>query len=207
MSLGSLKYLPATRGTLLKLRRRLQVVRRGKEVLEMRRDQIIREVFILINKVREREKIEEEILSTINELLKIKALRGEREFETLVGQITPPKIKLLYLSYQGIPVPQVKVVKDPETNKVKDPEISGIIHKLWSSFKKLLEIVNMELAVEKLLEYLSYINRIVNSLERNIIPQLEETIRYIEEKIDEEMISEFIVLKRISQMLRERRRI
>ena len=207
MSLGSLRYLPATRGTLLKLRRRLQVVRRGKEILEMRRDQIIQEVFVLVNKIREREKIEEEILSTINELLKVKALRRGGEFETIAGQITPPKVKLLYVSYQGIPVPQVKVVKDPETNKVKDPEISGIIHKLWSSFKKLLEIVNIELAVEKLLEYLSYINRIVNSLERNIIPQLEETIRYIEEKIDEEMISEFVVLKRISQMLRERRRI
>ena len=71
--------------------------------------------------------------------------------------------------------------------------------RLWKVLKRLFELANLEVAVEKLSRQLNYINRIVNSLEKNVIPNLKETIRYVEEKVNEEMLEEFVRLREVAK--------
>ncbi len=199
MSISSLGYLPASRGTLLALRNKLQLVKRGKEILEMRRDQLVGEVFRLIEKLRERGEIEKRYIEALAKIAELRVYRGEQEFRSIIGLVKPPEIEILLISIQGVAVPQAKITEEPDFSLIKDPEYRKALEDLWVSLKELIEMSNIEMAIERLVEQLSYINRVVNSLEKNIIPSLEDAIRYIGEKLDEEMLGEHIRIMKIRE--------
>jgi len=183
----------------MRLRQQLNLVVRGKEILEMRREQLIKELFEIMDKLKERDSIEHEYLRALEEVCRLRALRGEYEYRSITSLIEPPKAEVLLISIQGVTVPQVRITRDPDLSKIKDPEYRRSFEMLWKVLKKLFELANLEVAVEKLSKQLNYINRIVNSLEKNVIPNLKEAIRYVEEKVDEEMLEEFVRLREIAK--------
>lgn len=191
----SSRFLTVSRGTLIRLRRQLELVRRGKEVLEMRREQLVREIFRLIDKLKARLEVERGYIRALEEISKIRVYRGEQEFLSITGLVKRPIIDIRPVSIQGVPVPQAEIVSEPDVSLIRDPEYHKVLEQLWETFHKLIEIANAEIAVEKLGEQLAYINRVVNSLEKSIIPSLEESIRYIGERLEEEMIEEFVRLR------------
>ncbi|MCD6096270.1 MAG: V-type ATP synthase subunit D [Thermoprotei archaeon] len=199
MSISSLQFLPASRGTLVKLRRQLNLVVRGKEILEMRREQLVKELFEIMDKLKERGGIEHEYLRVLEEVCRLRTLRGEYEYRSITSLIEPPEAEVLLISIQGVTVPQVRITRDPDLSKIKDPEYRMAFERLWKVLKRLFELANLEVAVEKLSRQLNYINRIVNSLEKNVIPNLKETIRYVEEKVNEEMLEEFVRLREVAK--------
>jgi len=193
----SYKFLPISRGTLIKLRNRLKLMKRGKEVLEMRREQLIREITNLLMVIKKRPEVEHRLVNEIHEISRVRLIRGEVEFTSLISLVKSPIIEILPYSIQGVPVPQIKIVSDPDLSNLKDPELKRLANNFWEIMKELIEIANAEIAIEKLANYLNYINRIVNSLEKNLIPQLEKLIKYVEERVEEESLEEFIRLKKI----------
>jgi len=199
MSVSSLRFLPASRGTLMRLRQQLNLVVRGKEILEMRREQLIKELFEIMDKLKERDAIEHEYLRALEEICRLRTLRGEYEYCSITSLVEPPKAEVLLISIQGVTVPQVRITREPDLSKIKDPEYRRAFEMLWNVLKKLFELANLEVAVEKLSRQLNYINRIVNSLEKNVIPSLREAIRYVEEKVDEEMLEEFVRLREVAK--------
>jgi len=199
MSSQLLGYLPASRGTLLMLRRKLELIRRGKNILEMRRDQLVREIFLLIDKLKKRADIEKKFVEALEALSVLRMYRGEQEFRSMLELVKPPEIEVLLISVQGVPVPQARVKKEPDLSLIKDPEYRMTFKKLWEAVKELIEISNIEVIVERLTAQLSYINRVVNSIEKKLIPSFEETIRYIEEKLEEEVLGEYIRLMKIRE--------
>ncbi|HFC49180.1 MAG TPA: hypothetical protein ENJ59_00450, partial [Thermofilum sp.] len=113
--------------------------------------------------------------------------------------VKPPKLQMLLESVQGVPVPKVKVVEEPDFSRIIDPEYRKALETLWEALHEMIEIANKEMAVERLCRQLQYINRVVNSLDKNLIPQLREAISRIEEKVSEEEIEEFMRLKMIGE--------
>ncbi|HDJ97079.1 MAG TPA: hypothetical protein ENG54_01265 [Thermofilum sp.] len=192
---SQLQFLPASRGTLLRLREQLELVERGKNVLEMRRDQLVKEVFLLMDELRYRAHAEHEYLKAIRALDRIRSLRGEHDFISKTNLVKPPKLQTLLESVQGVPVPKVKVVEEPDFSRIIDPEYRKALETLWEALHEMIEIANKEMAVERLCRQLQYINRVVNSLDKNLIPQLREAINRIEEKVSEEEIEEFVRIK------------
>ncbi len=199
---ASLRFLPASRGTLIKLRERLELVRRGKNVLEMRRDQLIKEVFSLVDQIRKRSEAESAYIEALQRFSRLRALRGEHQFKSLASIIIPPRVEVVPVSIQGVLTPQVRLEAEPDFSKVLDPELRRALEELWKALKNMIEITNMEIAVERLCEQLQYINRVVNSLEKNLIPQLVETIRHVEERVEEEELGEFVRIKFVSGSFR-----
>ena len=194
-----LQFLPASRGTLLRLRERLELVERGKDVLEMRRDQLVKEVFLLMDELRYRAHAEHEYLKAIRVLDRIRSLRGEHDFISKTNLVKPPKLQVLLESVQGVPVPKVMVLEEPDFSRIVDPEYKKAIETLWDALHEMIEIANKEMAVERLCKQLQYINRVVNSLDKNLIPRLKEAISRIEEKVSEEEIEEFVRIKMMGE--------
>ncbi len=194
-----LAFLPASRGTLLLLRRKLQLVKRGKDVLQMRRDQLVKEVFSIMDELRKRPQAEQQYAEAARLVSKIRMSRGEHEFLSLSNLANPPKIETVIVSYQGVAVPQARIAAEPDFSKITDPEYRTVLEKLWDAVKTMIEVANKEIAVEKLCEQLQYINRVVNSLEKNLIPRLEDALRHIEERVTEEEIEEFVRIKIIGE--------
>lgn len=200
MSSNILGYLPASKGTLLALRHKLELIQRGKNILEMRRDQLVREVFLLIDKLEKRTESERKFARALEKLSILRIYRGEQEFNSILGLVKPPEIEILLVSIQGVPVPQAKIKKEPDLSLIKDPEYHKAFKELWEATRELIDIANIEVAIEKLTAQLSYINRVVNSLEKKLIPAFKEAIRYIEEKLEEEVLGEYIRLMKIREL-------
>jgi len=192
---SQLAFLPASRGTLLLLRRRLQLVKRGKEVLQMRRDQLVKEVFAIMDELKKLAEAERKYLEAARRVTQLRMSRGEHDFESIASLVRPPEIDIVIVSRQGVPVPEARIVYEPDYSRVADPEYREALEKLWEAIKTMIIVANKEMEVEKLCEQLQYINRVVNSLERNLIPSLEDTLRHIEERVTEEEIEEFVRMK------------
>ncbi|RLF05751.1 MAG: hypothetical protein DRJ64_05250 [Thermoprotei archaeon] len=199
MSLSEIRFLPVSRGTLIRLKQKLEMIERGKSVLEMRREQLVKEIFLLSRKLSERANIEHEYIRALEDVSRLRLLRGDINFHSMVSLVTPPKIEILPTSVQGVIVPQARIFEEPDLSKINDPEFLRVFKRLWRAIRALIDIANLEVAIEKLSEQLAYINRIVNSLEKSVMPMYKEYISYIEERIEEEMIEEFVKLKGFSE--------
>ncbi|HDJ89815.1 MAG TPA: V-type ATP synthase subunit D [Thermoprotei archaeon] len=201
MSLTSTRFLPISRGTLIYLKNMLNTIERGKNILEMRREQLIKEIFLLSSKLKERASIEHEYIRALEKVARLRLLRGEVEFESMLSLVKPPQIEILPTSIQGVMVPQARIFEEPDLSQLQDPEFLNAFKDLWKIIRILLELSNIEIAIEKLSEQLAYINRVVNSLDKSVIPKYKELIRYIEERIEEQSIDEFIKLKNIHERI------
>lgn len=201
MSLTSIRFLPISRGTLIYLKNMLNTIERGKNILEMRREQLIKEIFLLSSKLKERASIEHEYIRALEKVARLRLLRGEVEFESMLSLVKPPQIEILPTSIQGVMVPQARIFEEPDLSQLQDPEFLNAFKDLWKIIRILLELSNIEIAIEKLSEQLAYINRVVNSLDKSVIPKYKELIRYIEERIEEQSIDEFIKLKNIHERI------
>jgi len=189
----------------VKLREQLQLVRRGKEILEMRRDQLIREIYQLLSEIRERERLEKEFLRIYDKVKELYMVMNADNIRSYARVVRRPELRLLYESLMGVKVPRVDILSEPDFNQVTDLAVHALAEELWKLLYRLIEITRKEAAVENLSKELAYINRVVNSLEKNIIPQLNESIHYVEEKVQEESLSEFVRIKKVRDVVQRRR--
>ncbi|PLJ77234.1 V-type ATP synthase subunit D [Infirmifilum sp. SLHALR2] len=193
--LSELAFLPASRGTLQVLRRRLELVKRGKDVLQMRRDQLAKELLGIMDELQKRPQAEDEFIEASRRAAIMRMARGEYDFRSTASLVRPPKITSIIVSYQGIPVPQARIAEDPDFSQITDPDYREAIEHLWNAVKTMIDVANKELAVEKISDQLLYINRVVNSLEKNLIPALTDVLRRIEERVIEEELEDFVRVK------------
>ncbi|ABL77749.1 V-type ATP synthase subunit D [Thermofilum pendens] len=195
MALQELAFLPASRGTLQYLRRKLDLVKRGKNVLQMRRDQLAKELLAIMDELKKRPEAEKQFIEAARTAALMRMSRGEYEFRSMSSLVKPPKITHVLVSYQGVPVPQARVQEEPDWSKLLDPDYRRVVETLWNAVKTMIDVANKEVAVEKISDQLLYINRVVNSLEKNVIPQLESALRRVEERVVDEELEDFVRVK------------
>jgi V/A-type H+-transporting ATPase subunit D len=195
--------MPISRGALLKLRERLIVARRGKEVLEMRREQLVHELLTSAKKIERRVALDNKLYELFSEAIKLYLTLGEYGYRSVCLALKAPKVETLIESLYGVKVPKVKIVEEPDFSTISDPEVRRLAGALYETLKEAIALAVEEEKVKALASHLEYVNRVTNSLEKIIIPQLEELIRYVSERLEEEMVSEFTALKKLKR-LRER---
>jgi len=191
-----------SRGALLELRKKLELVKRGKEILEMRRDQLIGEAYRLLSKVEERRRLEERFASILREAQKTYLLMGHRGVDSYSCLVKPPKLRLVRRSLLGVIVPKVVELRRPDPGQLPDPSLRGLITELWDLLKEFIELAVEETMLELICKEISYLNRVVNSLEKRLIPQLEEELRYIRIRVEEQSLEEFVRIKKLRDRLR-----
>ena len=196
-----------TRGFLLDLKRRLSFVRDAHELLEMKRDQLIREIRGAITRLKEvRGEVEMEVEELYGELALTHAVYGSQE---LVSASWIPgermEVEILPRSVMGVEVPKVKILKAPSIEKGYPPHIAGLARKASNLIVKLLEIAEIEALIERVAEDLRLTNVRVNALEKVVIPAYEELIKRIGETIEQSQLEEFMRVKLVKKALARRR--
>jgi len=187
----------ATRGTLLAMRQQLAFTRKGKEILEMKRDRIAGELNQLLPEVRKRLEIEDEVMDAyrafINALIKV----GYEEFVNNARVLTGLEVGLKRKLVMGVEEFDIVISKEPEIESIPNPVVQDIARKLYGAFKKLLKLTEIENKIEALAMELMSTARKVNALEKIVIPMYEDLVRYIEERLMEDMLEEFVRTKYI----------
>lgn len=184
-----------TRMELSKLKQRLKVSVRGHKLLKDKQDELMRQFIELIRKNNQlRTNVEERLIKGMQSFVLAKATLNEAFIEELVA--IPPQTVTLDLQEKNIMsvyVPEMNftVVEENEESDFKygylnsNSEMDESITQISNVLNDLLQLTEIEKTCQLMADEIEKTRRRVNALEYRMIPQLEETIYYIEMKLEE----------------------
>ena len=199
MSLGR---VAVTRGVLLRLREQLDFTKRGKELLEMKRDNLAAETNRLLAKIKVRHEFEQRLMEAYGSLRTAYMTLGYSRLQSQAFTARPLEAKVRLRSVMGVLVPEIVPGQKPTIDSITDPSAYAAAKQLTSSMGELLSIAEAEARIESIAQELMLTNRKVNALERVILPSILETLRYIEGRLEEETLEEFFRAKRVKALIK-----
>lgn len=186
-----------TRMELSNLKERLKTATRGHKLLKDKRDELMRRFVDLIrenNKLRQ--EIETALVSNMQDFVLAKSLENDLMVEEIFA--VPTKQVQLFIEKENImsvTVPKMhSQIDNPYGNDEGDvvysylasnSEMDATIQKMDGLVEKLLRLAEVEKSCQLMADEIEKTRRRVNALEHSTIPQLEETIHYIELKLEE----------------------
>jgi V/A-type H+-transporting ATPase subunit D len=192
---------------LLRLRRRLQLARRGHKLLKNKQEKLMQNFFALVEETAElRGKVEEDLFEVEMQFLSGRSTTSYQRIEDVL-RLSPVeaslKVETKYEMNVRIPVFSCEIQESELWYKLSDssPAIDLALKKLFQSFSDLLAMVEKENALFRMSEELEKTRRRVNALEYILIPDLEDTIREISDKLSEAERSNQTRLMKIKEMV------
>lgn len=201
-----------TRMELRRLKNRLKTATRGHKLLKDKSDEMIRQFMLYVREnKRLREEVEEELGDSLKSFMLARAVSSDAVIEEAIAM---PSAKVtLETSSKNVMSVNVPVFTVTE-GKSKDlypysfasvtSELDSSISSLTELLPKLLKLAEVEKTCNMLADEIEKNRRRVNALEYVMIPQLEETIKYIVMKLDENERGATTRLMKVKSMLEER---
>ena len=182
-----------TRMELKKLKARHATAVRGHKLLKDKSDEMIRRFTILLRETKAlRESVESELSDVLKQFAIARSLTPAFEAETAFSMPSVAvNAECETESVMGVDVPKVAIVSEKRADGLPYAysEITGeadySVQKASDLLPKMVALAQTEKAVRMLAEEIERNKRRVNALEYVMIPQLEETIKYIKDKLDE----------------------
>ena len=201
-----------TRMELRRLKTRLKTATRGHKLLKDKSDEMIRQfmVYVRENK-RLREEIEAELSIALKGFTLARAVSSNAVIEEAVMMpATKAEISLSSDNVMSVEVPSISVVehegqdKYPYSFDTVTSELDASIGTLSTLLVKLVKLAEVEKTCNMLADEIEKNRRRVNALEYVMIPQIEETIKYINMKLDENERSSTIRLMKVKSMIEQK---
>ncbi len=201
-----------TRMELRRLKTRLKTATRGHKLLKDKSDEMIRQfmVYVRENK-RIREEIEAELSSALKGFTLARAVSSNAVIEEAVMMpATKAEISLSSDNVMSVEVPSISVVehegqdKYPYSFDTVTSELDASIGTLSTLLVKLVKLAEVEKTCNMLADEIEKNRRRVNALEYVMIPQIEETIKYINMKLDENERASTIRLMKVKSMIEQK---
>ncbi len=193
--MSSIMGVSASRGALLEARKQLQFIKKSTEILEMKRDKVASELNKYLNQLGRREEVERKIMSVYKKFIKALVSVGHEEFKSAASVVSNMETKLHRHLVMGIEEYDVEITKPPSVESISNLVVKEVADEFYKIFIEMLEVAVIENKIEALAYDLMNTARKVNALQKIIIPSYQDLIRYIEERIMEEELSEFVRTK------------
>lgn len=201
-----------TRMELRRLKNRLKTATRGHKLLKDKSDEMIRQFMLYVHEnKRLREEVEEELGDSLKSFMLARAVSSDAVIEEAIA-MPSAKVTLETSSknVMSVNVP-VFMVTEGESKDLYPYSFASVTSELDSSISsltellpKLLKLAEVEKTCNMLADEIEKNRRRVNALEYVMIPQLEETIKYIVMKLDENERGATTRLMKVKSMLEER---
>ena len=195
---------------LLRLRRRLELARRGHKLLKNKQEKLMQNFFALVNETTDlRSRVETVFLEISMHYLEGRSSTGHQALEDALELSTKAgTLDVVLHQEMNVTSPEFTFAI-PERDvsyplSATSPELDAAFEKLLASFPQLLVLVGRENTLFRMAEELEKTRRRVNALEYVLIPDLEEIIRSIEDKLGEQERSSQVRLMKIKDMVKER---
>ncbi len=182
-----------TRMELKKLKARLTTAVRGHKLLKDKSDEMVRRFSVLI---KENKRLRDEVETELSQTLKLfAAARSVTPAYKAEAAFAAPSVLLKAEcgtgTIMGVDVPQITLESDNGNGNLPYAftEITGeadySVERAAQLLPKMVKLAEVEKSVRLLADEIERNKRRVNALEYVMIPQLEETIKYIKDKLDE----------------------
>lgn len=201
-----------TRMELRRLKTRLKTATRGHKLLKDKSDEMIRQFMLYVREnKRLREEVEGELQASLKSFMLARAVSSDAVIEeavlmpsTHVGLTTSSK------NVMSVDVPVFDIVEGevsdlyPYSFASVSSELDTSISSLTTLLPKLLKLAEVEKTCNMLADEIEKNRRRVNALEYVMIPQLEETIKYITMKLDENERGNITRLMKVKDMIKSK---
>ena len=198
-----------TRMELLRLRKRLQLARRGHKLLKDKRDELMKRFMGLVHQIKElRLDVEHELEEAWKRFLVARAVGGGEVIETAVSvptRKTYVEVEREQIMNVVVPVFTLKTEgKLASYGLATTPaELDTSLAAMEKVLGRMVELASKEKALELIGDEIERTRRRVNALEYVLIPNLIETIRYISMKLSEMERGNLTRLMRVKEIVRE----
>jgi len=197
---------------LSELKKRLVTARRGHKLLKDKQDELMRQ---FINLIKENKKLRVEVEKELSDSFKSFLLASATMSPLfLESAISFPKAKIALemklKNIMSVNVPEMKFVKEEAEGGIfpygfvqTSAELDDTVIKLQKVLDNLLSLAEIEKSCQLMADEIEKTRRRVNALEYSTIPNLEETVKDIRMKLDENERATITRLMKVKQMLQK----
>ena len=185
-----------TRMELSKLKKRLATSTRSHKLLKDKQDELMRQFINLVKYTNTlRKEVEGQLEGSLKDFVMARAVMSSEFLEEAVAY---PKeqisVEVGTKNVMSVTVPVMNFKRELEGDEGSiypygfantSSELDDAISKLYGILPKLLELAEVEKSCQLMADEIEKTRRRVNALEYMTIPQLQETIKYIRMKLDE----------------------
>lgn len=200
-----------TRMELTRLKRQIVIARRGHKLLKDKQDELIKK---FVDMVKENKRLREEVEKELQMAFKNFIIaRSQMPQEVLEESLMIPSarvsIDVSKENIMSVNVPKIKINKEEGGNiysyglATTSAELDSAITILSRMLEKMLKLSEIEKACQLMADEIEKTRRRVNALEYVMIPPMEENIKYITMKLDENERSTITRLMKIKEMVME----
>ena len=202
-----------TRMELTRLKKRLVTASRGHKLLKDKRDEMVRQFMLLIRRNRElRLEVEAALEKALAGFVLARvAMSREAMDEALLFPVREVELTVSRANIMSVDVPKISYREKkreqaffPYGMLMTSSELDSAVSRLASVLPQMVELAELEKTCNMLADEIEKTRRRVNALEYVMIPQLEETIKYIRMKLDENERGSLIRLMKTKDMIAQR---
>ena len=207
--MGVRKGVAPTKTSMLKLREELQFARQGYELLDQKRNILINELLTLVDLAVENEERAYDALKEAYASLELASRDiGKLSVQSLVGAIRiDSDMTIRQRKVMGVRLPLVETAFREYPPYVSPDGLSLHIPSAIENFKKALkilgELAELKVSIMRLAQEVKKTIRKVNALEKIAIPELEDTVGFIRNRLEENERESFILMKMIKRRMEE----
>lgn len=212
--MARLKVTP-TRMNLNTLKERLATSKRGYKLLKDKQDELMRQFLELIRKNKKlREEVEKELEDSFSDFLIASAFMSPEFMEEAVSFPTQKLgVDISIKNVMSVRIPKMEFKVEENENASMFPygyaETSAGLDKalkgLNEVMNRLLELAELEKTTQLIADEIESTRRRVNALEYRTIPDLEETIKYIRSKLEENERATISRLMKVKDIIAEQK--
>lgn len=202
-----------TRMELTNTKRRLKTAVRGHKLMRDKRDEMVRRFMEVIRQNKElRLRMESELEGALKAFAMARAMMEPEALENAV--LFPARrveIETGLRNVMSVEVPRIQITRNeaiedqlPYGYAMTSAQLDGAIETIADMLPLLLSLAEVEKTCDRLADEIEKTRRRVNALEYVMIPQMEETIRYITMKLDENERGTLTRLMKVKSMIQER---
>jgi V/A-type H+/Na+-transporting ATPase subunit D len=205
------RNVPPTKTNLLRIGDELKFAKLGHELLDQKRNILVLELLNLVDQAEEYQSLVERSLRDAFQALERTSLRmGKRRFLTLSGAVNiSTSISLRRRRVMGVPLPVVETEFEDNSPYYSPEETSIFADQTLIAFKEALSLMGrlaeLKISIMRLARETRKTIRKVNALEKIAIPDLEETLGHIRNRLEENERDMFVIMKMVKARLEKRR--
>ncbi len=195
----------STKGNLISIKRSLKLAKNGFQLLDKKRNILVREMILLIDRASEiQKKIDKAYTEAYFALQKANITLGIcDELSNTVPEENG--IKVLYRSVMGVEIPIVSISKNKQNKNVPFGLYSSnsMLDEAYIKFKQVknltVDLAEIENSVYRLANAIKKTKKRANALKNIMIPRFENSVKFITNALDEKDREEFSRLKVIKR--------
>jgi V/A-type H+/Na+-transporting ATPase subunit D len=195
-----------TRSELINVKRKIALSKSGYNLLKKKRDGLMYEIFAILPKVKSlRAELVKRYAAAQESINLASAVEGTIAVRSVAMTVsTPPTVQLREHNIMGVRVPKIKSSSVKKSLSERGYGLIGTgpaIDDAVSGYEGLVEQIilaaELETAIKRLLDEVEKTKRRVNALEFKVLPELDETRKFIALRLEEMERESLFTLKRI----------